>query len=253
MNYYSLVEKDQPQSSWAIHTRTKPLPKHRRRPELPPVIYRFFGPTPDGEMCMKPEYHELVCKSCGRYDDDPVFEVGFSDPVLIRIRGDFASTEDRVYAVSQKFLEVLRKARVRGYETKPLGSSCWHAFRVTKRVECDESVMEFIEPFCHDCMRPARTPGAFEHVRQVSAPQDWNTFFTTEKGWAKPFRNRDIFLTEDVMETLRAGGVTGGWCTRLWTDEELCIGQEKAKRGLKWKPPGWCVSLNGSTKKRTPK
>lgn len=200
---------------------------------------------------MKPAYQSLVCKTCERYDDDPVFEVGFSDPVIIRIKGDFAGTEDRVYAVSQKFLETLRRAKVQGYETKPLGSSGWHALHVTERVDCDESVMEFIGPFCSGCKRPARTPGALKHLRQISAPQKPNTFFTTEKGWAKPFSNRDIFLTEDVVKALKAGGVAGGWCTRLWSDAEVRIGQEKAKKGVRWNPPGWCVSLNGLTKKKT--
>src|SRR4051812_35837993 len=115
MNCYALVGKDRPRPSWAIHTMTKPLPKRLRHSELPPMMYRFFGPSPEGEMSMKPEYRALVCNSCGRYDDDPVFEIGFSDPVLIRIRGDFGYTDDRAYAVSQRFLDVIREAGVQGY------------------------------------------------------------------------------------------------------------------------------------------
>lgn len=243
MNCYKLVEKDQPRSSWAIHDRVKSLPMHQKRPELPSVIYRFFGPESEGEMQMKSEYRSLRCKTCGCYDDDSVFNIGFFDPVIIRIKGDFAGTQDRVFAISDKFLKVIKNAKTYGFETKPIGTTGWHAFRVTERVDCDESVMSLLEPFCLECNRPDRVPGTFEYSKQLSLPARSNTFFTTKKGWAKPFHDRAIFLTEDVMQILKKGGVTGGWCNRLWTDDEVQVGLEKAKQGKKWTPPGWCVSL----------
>src|SRR5436190_9058711 len=148
MNAFHLVEKDQSKASWTAFELVKALPKRPRQPELPAVIYTFFGPPSDGEMRMKPQYEGLRCKVCGQFDDDEIFRVGFFDPVIIKIKGDFSHTEDKVFAISGKFLGALKKGKVRGYEVKPLGSTGWHAMRITERVECKDNVMEEIGPFC---------------------------------------------------------------------------------------------------------
>ena len=71
----------------------------------------MFGALMKGEATMKAQYQSLCCKACGRYDDDAVFDIGFADPVTIQIKSDFNYTQDRVLAVSDKFVKVLRKAR----------------------------------------------------------------------------------------------------------------------------------------------
>jgi hypothetical protein len=243
VKFYYLVEKDPVRSSWAIHDVFKALPKRPPQPGLPPALHRFFGPDPDGEMVLKPQYTSIVCKSCGQYDDDAAFDIGFSDPVKIHVKGDFGHTEDRVFAISARFLNVLKGEKVRGFETKPLGSSRWYALRVTERVDCDESVMQEIGPFCKKCGRPDTVPGEFLSIEQLSLPSQSNTLFTTKRGWAKPFRDRDTFLTEDVVETLKNAGIKGGWCNRLWTSEETKKIEDQAKRGKKWKPPKSIVTL----------
>ena len=194
MPAYELVGKDQPKSSWAVFDIIKPLPKRPKNPELPPVIYTFFGPEPDGEMQIKPQYAKLRCKTCGRFDEDAVFDLGFSDPISIRIKGDFARTQDRIFAISEKMLSVLRSNKVHGYETKALGTSGWHAMKVTERVDCDETVIKSLGPLCPECGRPDRVPGSFTQLSQFSAPKHQNTFFTTKRGWAKPFWSRDQYF-----------------------------------------------------------
>ena len=245
MKYYLLVDDDQPKSSWAVFEIVKADPKRKRPAEIPPVMYQFFGPTPDGEMRIKPEYESLCCSKCHRYDSDAVFDVGFKDPVTIRIKGDFAHTQDSVPAISDKFLNVLRKSKTRGYETKPLGTSGWHALRVTERVDSAEGVIEPTKPLCPECGRAKNAVGAFAHVSHLSVPKEPNAIFTTKKSWAKRSRDRELFLTEDIAAALKAGGIKGGWCTRLWTDEEVRTAEEKAKAGAKWKPPGALIYLNG--------
>jgi hypothetical protein len=243
MNYYYLGERDQSRSSWVLFELVKAGPKHFRNPELPPVMYQFFGPQPEGEMRMKPEYLPLCCKTCGRYDDDPVFEVGFKDPVTIRIKGDFSHTQDRVFVVNEKFLSVVQKAKIRGYETKPVGKSGWHAFRATERVDFAERVMKLVEPFCPECKRAQTTTGMFEHLSQLDVPNHPNTFFTTKRGWPTMLWDRWIFAAEDVVKALKQGGIKGGYFNRLWTDEEVRMAEEKAQQGNKWKPPGITVLL----------
>jgi hypothetical protein len=243
MNYYMLSQKDQPKPSWAFHEPAKPSPKRRGNLQLPPVMNQMFGALMKGGAIMKAQYQPLCCKACGRYDDDAVFDIGFTDPVTIQIKSDFNYTQDRVLAVSEKFVEVLRKSKVMGYETKPLGTSGWHALRVTERVDCDDNVKKLLGPFCSSCKRPDRGLGVFRAVSQVSLPRSSNTLFTTKKCWPGLFWTREVFMTEDVVEALKAGGVKGGWCNRLWTDEEVRYVDEQMKLGKKWKLPNFGVTL----------
>ena len=44
-------------------------------------------------MRIKRQYEPLRCKTCGRYDAYAMFEIGFDEPVQIRIKGDFGDTD----------------------------------------------------------------------------------------------------------------------------------------------------------------
>jgi len=220
----------------------KAAPKHVREPELPPVLYRFFGPVREGKLQMKAEYLPVCCEKCGRYDEDDIFTIGFRDPAEIRIKGDFSHTQDRIFTVNDKFLNVVRNAKTFGFETKPIGKSGWHAFKVNCRVDCKDGVLEPTEPVCEECGR-REASGSFNYANQISAPPLGNTFFTTKVHYHRMLWERDIFITEEVVRTLKDGGIKGGYCNRLWKDEELRMRDEKAKHGKKWKPPGSTVLL----------
>lgn len=243
MNYYLLAEKDHPKPSWAISVVFRETSKHVRSSELPPLIYRYFGAQSEGAVRIKQDYLHLLCKACGRYDEDAAYDIGFSDPVAIRMKGDFGTTEDRILAISHRMFDLLREHRVRGFEAKPLGSSGWYALRVTTRVECDPGVMQPIGPFCPICGRPDRVPGEFTKMGELSLPGRTNTLFTTTLSWAKPFWGREVFLTEDVVQVLKASGIRGGSCNRLWTDEEAQKLKDYSKAGKSWRPPHSYVML----------
>ncbi|HWQ90670.1 MAG TPA: hypothetical protein VN673_03280 [Clostridia bacterium] len=132
MNCYYLGERDQAHASWVLFERAKAGPKRLRNPQLPPVMYRFFGPQPEGEVRMKPEYLPLCCTKCGRYDEDAVFEVGFTEPVSIRIKGDFSHTQDRVFVVSEKFLSLVRKANGETWRSCVVGRLAAGAWEISK-------------------------------------------------------------------------------------------------------------------------
>ena len=242
MNYYLLGENDQPQSSWVMFRLVKPEPKRPRNPELPPVIYRFFGPQPDGKMELKPQFQAICCRACGRYETDDAYDIGFDDPAIIRIRGDFSHTQDRIPVVSQRVLQALKKGRVKGFETKPVGSSGWYALRATLRVDSAEGVFQSMPPFCPECGRADRVPGSFKQLSHLSLPSQPRLIFSTKKSWPKPLWDRYFLLTEDVVRILKDAGVTGGYCNRLWTHEEAEIAKTK---GPGWKPAGSTVFLNG--------
>ena len=93
MNYYRLGANDQSRPSWVLFETAEPLPKRPKRPELPSTVHRLLGRRPEGKMRIKPQYEPLRCKTCGRYDASAMFEIGFDEPVQIRIKGDFGDTD----------------------------------------------------------------------------------------------------------------------------------------------------------------
>ena len=109
-----------------------------------------------------------------------MFEVGFDDPVTMRFKGDYGHTEDRIFSINEKFLNVLKKADVGGFETKPLGKSGWHALRVTLLVDHANDVVDTSGPSCPECERPKESGGIFEYLSELSLPVHPHTFFTTK-------------------------------------------------------------------------
>lgn len=245
MNNYLLGDNDQTQSSWVLYELDPENPGKRAPSKLPPAMMQFFGPQPDRNMRMKPAYLPACCKTCRRYDDDDIYDIGFEEPVTIRVRGDFAYTQDRVLIVSDKFLKALRSARVRGFETKLVGKSGWHALRVTTQVDCKKGVIKPAKPNCRSCGRPRRTVGSFQFANELSTPDEPNTLFTTRINFHRLLWDRDVFATEDVVAVLKKAGIKGGYCNRLWSEEERKQIAEKAKQNVRWKPPGTTVLLNG--------
>jgi len=248
MNYYSFSVGDPVKTSWALHEIVKILPKREKTEGMPPIFYKFF-PIANEEVRLKPQYQHLCCKTCGRYDDDEIFNVGFDDPVTIRFKGDFGHTDDRVFAVSEKFLKILMGKTVGGYETKPLGKSGWHALNATLRVDHSDKVLKCGKSLCSECRRPDDAFGVFDQLRQLFLPPLRNTFFTTKTGWPRHGSDRDFFITEDVLEALKEGGIAGGYCNRLWTTDDVKKHKERAKQGANyWRPPP--VPLNGKRGKK---
>ena len=251
MNYYSFNVKIHAKTSWALKEVVKRLPRRPKPEEMPPVFYKFF-PSSDVEVRMKPQYHTICCKKCGRYDSDKAFEIGFADPVTIRFKGDYGHTADRIFIINDRFLNAIRKAKVSGYETKPLGKSGWHALRAILLIDHLDGVIKARKPLCSECGRPKENFGLFEYKNQLSLPVQPNTFFTTKTSWPScHFNDREIFISEDVLQVLQKAGIAGGYCTRLWTDDELIKQKQKAKQGIPfWRPPKTAILLNGKPFKK---
>ena len=243
LRYYLLMENDQARESWILTMPAKLAPKKSKSRNLPPLLHRFFGYFIGRGREMKAEYDDVRCQRCGRYKDDDVFAVGFFDPFFIHTRGDFCMTGDRVFIINEKFLKVLRKAKVRGYETKPLGESGWYAIRATCRVKLSKKVMKTYPPLCPECRLPKEASGGFDIQRDLSVPQEPMTIFTTERGWPSTLWDRDLFFTEDVAMLLKAEGIKGGYCRRLLTEDDLKRTDELAKQGKRLKPTEIAILL----------
>ena len=243
MRYYRLGQNDQPKSSWVLYEMIKRNPNHIRPKEVPSVVSRLLGKIPEGELRLKDQYRHLRCSSCGRYDSYQMYDVGFAEPVQIRIKGDFAHTDDRVLVINDKFLGVLKDAKVGGYETKEIGKTGWHALRITNQVKDTEGTVTSKPPNCDLCGRPEEAYGLFSNEGHLDLPTKENTLFTTLRNWPYAFYDRNIFVTEKVAHTLKAAGIKGGYCSRLWSEEELQKREQKAAQGIKWKPPGMTIYL----------
>jgi hypothetical protein len=245
MNYYRICLLDQPKTSWILHELVKKLPR-KREAGVSPVFDKFF-PRPDAAVQMKPEYLHLRCKKCGRYESDPMFTVGFSEPIAIRFKQDLEHTDDRMFMVNDKCLRVLQQARVGGYETSPIGRSGWHAFRVTLLVDTIKGLVKTKGLNCPECGRPGETFGSMVwRLRELSPPDVPNTFFSTKAGNAGDCSyDRAVYLTEDVYRALKTGKIKGPHCERLQTEAEVAKRKKLDKQGIRWLPPGLTVYLSG--------
>ena len=243
MKCYTLISRDQKQESWLMYLPVQKLPQRKRRPELPNVIQSLLGKPPEFRLEMKAKYVPFCCKQCGRYDPDTMFEQGFNDPVRIKIKGDYDHTNDRIFIVSDTFLACIVAAQVRGYESKAVGSSGWHALRITERVDCKSDTIETSGSNCSGCGLPEEAHGGFCNENEICFPNCSNTLFTTKLHWPRPITDRDILMTEEVAIALKAGGIKGGYCDRLRTDAEKTKFWEKSKNGITWTPSGGKVYL----------
>jgi hypothetical protein len=246
MNYYEMGLVDEPKSSWVIKHVVKKLPAHPHREGVPAVFYRFF-PFPDAQVQIKPQYQHLCCKKCGRFDSDKVFDVGFGDPVTIRLKGELGHTDDRMFIINNHVLGVLHRAKVQGFETKPLGTSGWHAVRVTLRVRSADGIIKNRKPNCSTCGRPRESYGSYDYCSEIDVPKRDNTFFTHKRAWpSSHFRDRDVFATEDVVIALKAAKVKGPYFNRLLSDIEREHQKQKEKQGnSNWWPPKTTIYLSG--------
>jgi len=251
MNFFSLCPGDQVRPSWVLFTTAEKANKRKRHSEgVPSTVYALLGSPAEEKMRLKPQYEPLRCKRCGRYDGAKIFEIGFDPDASIKIKGDFGYTTDRVFLISDKFLNTLKAGNVKGYEAKPIGNTGWHAIQVSLFVDSDDKVIKTAGIPCPECGRPEESWGVHRRLAELSLPKEINTFFTTKGGWpSAPFYDRETFLTEDVMSLLKESRIAGGYCYRLWTEDESRKYYENREKGIDKYPPGTTVYLTGSAPK----
>jgi len=201
-----------------------------------------------GVLQARPRYANLVCQRCGRFDSDKIFDAGFDEDVTLRFRDDFATTTDRIFIISPRMLEVLRRGKVGGFEVKPVGKEGWHAMKVTLRVDSDPRAYQEAGCRCPTCgmRRAGAGGGSIELLSQVAPPGQTNVFFTTKAAFlGREISDRDILCTEDVALLLKKHGIRKGSFHRLWTTDEKNTYEEKCARGiLNWYPPKRTIYLS---------
>jgi hypothetical protein len=244
---YVICPNEQPRTNLVVFRQIKSPKQLPPSPYVPGVVRTLLGYDRGvgGIREVRSRYSKLVCPGCQNFDSDKIFAAGFDDDVNIHFRDDFAETNDFIFVISQRMLNVLRKGRVRGYEVKKVDKSGWYAMRVTDRVDSDPAVFRYEKPRCKECGDPVDGGGGHSLLSEIEPPSTANTFFTTKKRClAREGPDRDLFCTEDVVLLLREHGIRKGSFHRLWTEDERAKRKAKEKQGiLNWYPPKRIIYL----------
>jgi hypothetical protein len=252
--FHYLSETDHTRPSWVIFSPVSKRPVKRVASQgVPSTVNALLGHRREIAMHIKPAYSHLQCCSCGRYDSYRIFDVGFDDDVTINIKGDFGHTNDRIFVVTQKFLDVLRNAHTTGYEVKRIGTTGWYALRITLFVDSNDSVIKTSGAACSECGNPEECWGIHLRLSDLRLPSTADCLFTTKKGWpSAPFFDRSIFMSERIAKLLKEGGIAGGYCKRLLTDDEWNWVEDFRKKGIPKDVPATTVYLSSSLSRRRP-
>src|SRR5688572_15704867 len=101
-----------------------------------------------------PPYENMVCRKCGHFSYDDVFEFGFEESTArIRAAGDIISTDDGFYCVNERLHDVIREERLAGVKMKPAGKTGWHVLNLTARFEAAPGVYKLERGPCAVCGR----------------------------------------------------------------------------------------------------
>lgn len=190
----------------------------------------------DGGHLIYCAYLDCICPTCHSFDRAALFarKNGLEGGPKIRVskRRELAEARDGFLLVKSRVLELLKKHRVTGYETRPIPYTDWHVFGVTCRVAYKDFTPKREKPPCKTCGRGAYY-GIASLLRHIAVPDHDNTFFAPE---IERTNSYDVYLTESVARMLKSEGVKGGSLTRLFDDEEdriLREGTASARRALK--------------------
>ena len=111
MIYHVLYPHDQLHNNWVVFS--------------PPLI------------TVKPQYADLVCAGCKKFDHDAVFAKGMVPPCLIRAKGDILLTSDNFICFHERLKEFLEAEGVSGLAYKQMLQTPWHVVNASHRVSAD--------------------------------------------------------------------------------------------------------------------
>jgi hypothetical protein len=223
MHYFSFATYDQAYNNWVMFDP---------RPESPYAV-------------LKDRFKVFCCPLCKRFSHDEVFNAGFDNNVRIRAKGDIFTSDEGFHCVSSKLHSLIQDKGFQGLECKPICDGKWFVANEVYRVNADASVYEIGKAVCANCGRPRDLTGLFDYLSQIAVPSEQGTFFTPvfdrRGSWNG---NRDLFATEDVVQSLKQNAIKGGCFTRLLDQSEEKANRERIASGKLFKlPKGALVEL----------
>lgn len=190
----------------------------------------------DGGPLIYCAYLDCICPTCRSLDRAALFarKHGLEGGPKIRVsKGrELAESGDGFLLIKNRVLELFQKHCVRGFETRPIPYTEWHALRVTTLLPYKDFAPKREKPPCKTCGRGAYY-GIASALSHIVVPEDDLTLFAPEMERANGY---DIYLTEAVANLLKSSGVKGGLLTRLLDANEhrfLSSGTPAARRKIK--------------------
>jgi len=215
MRLYIFWPDDQKDFTWLVHTQNR-----------------------DGHV-PNPPYDALICPRCGKFSFDDVFKLGFEEinPV-IRARGDIFSSDEGFRCVNSRFRDLIEAQAFPGLAMKPIGRTGWFVVNVTTRFDVRSDVFQVVRGPCQDCGRPRETLGAVRHLGHLITRPDAETFFSTRTDrHGSSYADRDLHLTEGIVQELKRNKIKGGGLDELLSEEEDAKLSQAWQRGEKIKFP----------------
>lgn len=174
-------------------------------------------------LSIKPRYARFQCPnpSCKKIDHDGVFAEGFEVGLRIREKRDLLTASEGFTCVSERVVQLVERCHFAGLRWKQLIGTSWYVVNKECHVTADVNAYQRRGPLCEICGRPREVSGAIQFLRQIVPPEGPGNFFapTFDRGGSLN-GDRDLFLTEDIVEEFRMSGIKGGTCRRLLTSDE---------------------------------
>jgi len=194
----------------------------------------------DGETNVPdPPYEALVCRRCGRFSYDDVFALGFENvSPFIRVKGDIFRADEGFLCINSRFRDLIEAHQFPGLALKPAGKTGWSIINIVPRFDVTEDVFQKARPeLCRECKRP-EILGGVRHLGQLKTLPPNDTFFSTRTDrQGSGASDRDLLLTEGIVQVLRHNKIKGGLLEQLLSEEEETKLSQAWQRGEKIKFP----------------
>lgn len=209
------------------------------------ILFRELKKSPYLEI--KESRLRLFCPSCEKFDHDRAFQENFEDGIRIRshARNNIVITDDGFWLFDDKLLELIESHGYKGIKTKQLPGTKWHIVNITERRKGDPTTYKRHGHPCGICGRHEAITGLTDYESQIEIPSRSGRFFTNDYDLeGSGHHDKELFVTEDIVETFRGAGIKGGEFMRfLNSDEEKQMRESLAKTNQRKWPKGVRISL----------
>jgi hypothetical protein len=186
--------------------------------------YLTLSRNSEGMPLLRPSYQRYLCPSCHTLDKDALFDRGFDEGPMIWMKGgqEIERTPDGFFCLHARVLALLNGHAVRGFETRPIPLTSWHAVRITEKVASAQKPGNN----CKACGR-ASGHGGWDSLEELVLPAHDNTFFTTALespsgcDYSIWHRTQQVFVTGRLAQILQAGRVKAGMLIPILSSKEL--------------------------------
>jgi hypothetical protein len=170
----------------------------------------FFRDDERGKLVVRNEYADLVCRSCGKFDEHRAIDFGISPSFQCRTDRDLVGTSEGWLCASSGMRKYVEECEYGGLTFVPVPQSPHFVVYPAVLVETDEELAAFENHRrCHACGRYSeRIVGPV--LAGMRIPSSSTTFF----GSAIANENvkvayRPIFASGEIVESLRSRGFVG--------------------------------------------